>query len=543
MAQNRNWAADFACSRVISELQAAPDTLAREGRFPSGWRGLHAGPPDQSMARGLLIIAGRRNEQLAQTTVPTSVIPTLPSPFAPVSAEGPVRSARGGAAPCGVQGFAMAVLATVLAASCASYPDKTADAMVAFESGRLAGAQALFAAQETTDSPFLRGAEAGTVALARGQWKTAVEELGAAAAVVEEAEDAALVSPEAAGKALLQWTVNESWQAYLGEGYERVYLHGGLALAYLALGQLEDVLVEVKRGNALLEAEEELYESSYGAGGLGHFLSAVAYELMGEREEAFIDYRRLEAKNQGQPLVGRALVRLARETQQRDLEASLAERYGADFERPRDAASIVVIAGVGLGPRKAADTMDVVTEGGLLRWSVPRLVGRPQPVSHLELAVDGAPGIRTSVIEQVTRVARANLQDRLGWLATRSVVRSFLKLHLTETLEDKYRGWGRVLGDLISLTTERADLRAWQTLPDTWQACRLFIAPGAHALSLAADGGRSADLGTRELNAGETVFVLARSIGRRLYAYTIGGRPVALSPPIHPQDTQEIPQP
>ena len=121
------------------------------------------------MARGLLIIAGRRNEQLAQTTVPTSVIPTLPSPFAPVSAEGPVRSARGGAAPCGVQGFAMAVLATVLAASCASYPDKTADAMVAFESGRLAGAQALFAAQETTDSPFLRGAEAGTVALARGQ--------------------------------------------------------------------------------------------------------------------------------------------------------------------------------------------------------------------------------------------------------------------------------------------------------------------------------------------------------------------------------------
>ncbi|MDP6368246.1 MAG: hypothetical protein QF615_01460, partial [Planctomycetota bacterium] len=433
-----------------------------------------------------------------------------------------------------------------LLASCASYPDRTSDAMAAFEGGRLASAQAQFAVPETTDSPFLRGAETGTVALVRGDWAAALKELGAAAEVVAEAEDAALISPEAAGESLLQWTVNESWQAYMGEGFERVYLHGGLALAYLASGRPEDVLVEVKRGNALLETEERLYESSYGAGGLGHFLSSVAYELMGEEGDAFIDYRRLEEKGLAEPLVGRALVRLAGATHQRDLEASLVERYGADFKRPQDAASVVVIAGVGRGPSKVADTMDVVTDSGLLRWSVPRIVGHAQPVSHLELIVDQAPGIRTAVLEEVTRVARANLSDRLGWLAARSVVRSFLKLHLTQELQERHGGWGRIVGDLLTLATERADLRAWQTLPDTWQACRLFLAPGVHSMVLAADGGQAVDLGNRELEAGETIFVLARSIGRRLYAHAIGGRPVDIlsqSPPIETTATTEHPKP
>jgi hypothetical protein len=422
-------------------------------------------------------------------------------------------------------------------AACVSYPDRTVDAMAAFENGRLANAQDLFAMEETTGSPFLRGAEAGTVALARGQWAAALTELGAAALVVEDEEDAALLSPASAGETLLQWTVNETWQAYHGEGYERVYLHAGLALAYLALGQLEDVLVEVKRANGLLETEEELYESSYGAGGFGHFLSAVAYELMGQPDDAYIDYRRMEKKGLGDPLVGRALVRLAGETHQGDERAMLVDRYGPDFERPDGAASVVVIAGVGLGPHKVADVMDVVTEGGILRWTVPRLVRRPQPVSHMELVVDGTHSIQTVVLEEVTRVARENLKDRLGWLAARSVVRSFLKLRLTEQLEEKHGRWGRVFGDLISLTTERADLRAWQTLPDTWQACRLFLAPGPHDLALKPEVGRAVDLGTLELAAGETLFVLARSVGRRLYAYTVGGSPLvnhANSVPAYP---------
>ena len=59
-------------------------------------------------------------------------------------------------------------------------------------------------------------------------------------------------------------------------------------------------------------SEAKLYEKEYLAGGFGHFLSAVAYELRGENDQAYIDYVRMHEKGVGGELVRSALVRLAR---------------------------------------------------------------------------------------------------------------------------------------------------------------------------------------------------------------------------------------
>jgi hypothetical protein len=87
--------------------------------------------------------------------------------------------------------------------------------------------------------------------------------------------------------------LNDTALAYRGEGFERVYVHACLGMAYLAQGRLDDVFVEVRRANKILEAEEGLYEKEYRAGGLGHFLSATTYELLGKWDDAAIDYRRM----------------------------------------------------------------------------------------------------------------------------------------------------------------------------------------------------------------------------------------------------------
>ena len=93
-------------------------------------------------------------------------------------------------------------------------------------------------------------------------------------------------------------------------------------------------------------------------------------------------------------------------------------------------------------------------------------------------------------------------------------------------IEDRYDEGGRILGDLFTLLTERADLRAWLTLPDSFQACRLFVPPGIRRFTLEAVGGESIDLGSYELEPGETLLVFARTLGTRLHAHVIGGRPV-----------------
>jgi len=102
-------------------------------------------------------------------------------------------------------------------------------------------------------------------------------------------------------------------------------------------------------------------------------------------------------------------------------------------------------------------------------------------------------------------------------------VRTFLKRGLTRKLQKEHAWLGRIAGDVFTFLSEHADLRSWQTLPDTWQAARLFVEPGRHEIALDAIGGENLVLGTFELEPGETLVVLARTLGSRLYAYPIGG--------------------
>lgn len=414
-----------------------------------------------------------------------------------------------------------------LVSGCASYTERTAGALHDFERGHFDEAFLAYSNVEDVGSSFLSGAEAGTVALTAGHWEQAREQFLLAALASKDIEGRAAASPEELGEALASWAINDTARAYEGEGFERVYLHCGLAMAYLAAGLLDDVYVEARLSNQLLETEERLYETKYEAGGWGHFLSAVTYELLGEPDQAYVDYLRMDEKGVGTAIAGRALVRLAKGLGRDDELARWEERYGADIERPPGAASVVVLAAVGLGPYKVEGVLPVPTPDGLFKMAVPSFQDRPQPVEALQLvARDAEYAVRTEVVERVTKVAHENLEDRLLWIAAKSVARGLLKRELTKQLEDEYDIAGRIAGDLFTWFSERADVRSWTTLPDSYQACRLFVPPGVHEFRLEALGGETAELGAFELAPGETMLVFARTLGPRLYAHAIGGKPV-----------------
>jgi len=419
----------------------------------------------------------------------------------------------------------------VLLASCASYTDRTSSALRDFQGGHFDRALTFYADPDKTGCAFLSGAEAGTVALTQGDWEQARLQFHRATDASRDIEGRALAGPERLGESLASWAINDTARAYEGEGFERVYAHTGLAMAYLAQGKVDDVYVEARLANQLLETEERLYERKYEAGGWGHFLSAVTYELIGQPDQAYIDYQRMEEKGVGTALAGRALVRLAALMGRAEELARWEERYGPDLERPAGAASVVVLAGVGLGPFKTEGRLTLPLPEGVFQMAVPSYVARAQPVQALRLAA-GDETVRTELVESVTKVATDNLQDRLLWIATKSIARGILKRELTKKLEDEYDLAGRVAGDLFSLLSERADLRAWLTLPDSFQACRLFVPPGTHGFTLEAVGGETIDLGVYELEPGETLLVFARSLDTRLYAHVIGGNP--LTPPADP---------
>jgi len=386
-------------------------------------------------------------------------------------------------------------------AGCASYPDRTAAALGEFRSGRFESALKQYHDPDTTGAPFLQWAESGMVAFAAGDWNQAIDCLGRATIVVKQVERKAILSPTA-----LLTLGAESLQVYDGEGYERVMLHASLALAYLARGMLEDARVDLRLADRLLRSEEARYSKDYRAGGLGQFVSAIVYELTGRPDEAYIDYKHMESSGLAPELVAPALARLAQALDNSDELALWRQRYHVEPQQQADKASVVLIAGVGLGPFKKAIRMYKQVSvppspgnpyGGTVTqsWSYPVYESRPQPVASVKLTVDGtAEGIESKVIEEVGHVLKENLDDRIE-------------------------------AKIFGAESGEADLRAWETLPNTWQAVRVFLDPGVHELSVSA-GTECAKLGRYRLGAGETLFVLARTVDTQLRSHAVGGTAV-----------------
>lgn len=415
--------------------------------------------------------------------------------------------------------------------ACATYNERVEAPLRAFEGGQFAAAEALFLEAGAEESPFLASAEAGTAAFVGGDFQGALDHLHGAEDAVRDVEERAVIGGEGLTEDLLSLVINESQQAYVGEGYERVMLHSLLGMCYLARGAPDDVLVEARRVDQLLTAEEQLYDTEYRAGGLGHLLSAIAYELVGKPGEAFIDYKRMLEKGIGGELTTSALRRLGRRLGRLD-ELDLPE--GAEGPPP-GWPSVVLVGGLGMGPAKREIRIDVPIDGGVFAWSVPDFDGGTSPASALDIVLPGrSMRVRASEIEDVAAVARRNLEDRIAWLAVRSAVRGLLKRQAAEQLRrNSDTEWLALAMDVFTIASERADLRAWRTLPQRWVAARVFLPPGeVVALELATDAGATVELGSFRLEAGETMFVLSRALQSGLTAHVIGGERLPDSPPL-----------
>lgn len=426
----------------------------------------------------------------------------------------------------------MLILGSALV-GCQSYNDRVSAPLNAFESGNFEAARTAFADPETTGSAFLSGVEAGMAAFVGGDFEGALVQFHRAQSASESIDDRASLGLNALRESIATLALNESQSDYMGEGYERVMMHVMLGLSYLAQGRAEDVLVEARRIDELLTTEQELYDTDYEAGGIGHLLSAIAYELIGKPGEAYIDYQRLRDKGVGGSLAKSALLRLSESLGRTDDLQRFTGEFGEGQQVPEGWPSIVVIAGLGIGPAKNEFKIDVPLPDGVFSMAVPKFSDGRTPTQGLELRFpESNTRVRTALIENVSQVAKKNLDDRIALLTVRSAGRGLLKRQLADQMRDNKRGQALgLLADAFTVFTERADLRAWRTLPDTWVAARAFLPPDEPIeIQLAELGGDVVPLGTFQLLEGETMFVLARSLHSGLVAHAVGGELVEAAP-------------
>lgn len=344
-------------------------------------------------------------------------------------------------------------------------------------------------------------------------------------------------------KALL---VNDTSLPFEGEPFEQVMVNVIKAVNYSAMGDWTEAVVEARRIDHRLNLLSDRVndQGAYRDDAFARYLSGLLFEVAGERNDAFIayrkayeEYRRSSAwiRTPVPPLLQADLLRMTSALHLPDEHAEYQTAFpGVPWQPPsetKDLAQVIVISYNGRAPRKEDRFLDLpisldalqlvlltkgvmgpsnqhtrVTEsllyglsGRVVRVALPALVPQKTQVASLHVQASGPGGSygATSVLaSDLTAIAEKNLKDRYGSLALKAVARAALKFGLAEGAslgaqaaagEDAGPWVGFLVGlfgKVWAVASEEADKRSWRTLPDEVHVARLWVPPGTYTVGI-----------------------------------------------------------
>jgi hypothetical protein len=324
--------------------------------------------------------------------------------------------------------------------------------------------------------------------------------------------------------------LNDNALDYKGEDYEDIYLNIFKGLNYIALGDPESALVEIRRVHIKLNLLEDKYRKlineynqSEEADGeiepmatrfyndaLARYLGLLLY-----RYEKSPDSARIEKENIVQ----------AFNNQKQLYDFSLPEL--PDTVLNQDMAHLSVIAFSGISPRKLAETFYLTTlpgivvinsvsqseeyiksnvgfnflvmpgvEGGYhFKFEYPRMDLMGSQVNRIVLLIDGVPVREIPIFEKMEDISKEIFLIKQPLVIGRSILRTVAKGILKESgkqaAKDALGGdmGGMVAGMLLGFAadvavdaTENADLRSSQYFPAFDYTLDIMIPPGEHAV-------------------------------------------------------------
>ena len=188
---------------------------------------------------------------------------------------------------------------------------------------------------------LLYAQEAGRIAQITGDFETSKLYYQKAIAAYLEFDNKATLSTSKFRTVASSLFINDKVIPYRGPGYERIMLHQYQALNYLLSGDKEGALVEVRHSNNLQSSEQLRYQKSNesiqaiangtidaevnkldkAAGSVtssflnaySYYITGVLHEILGEPNDAFIDYRKAAQISPNNPYLQKDLVRLAKQ--------------------------------------------------------------------------------------------------------------------------------------------------------------------------------------------------------------------------------------
>ena len=321
---------------------------------------------------------------------------------------------------------------------------------------------------------------------------------------------------------------NDQARPYPGTKYERLLAHYYSALNYVYQGQLDGALIECRRATNLInyfKGEDEKYDF-FGTGFLAH-LSGMCFEAAGEFNDAFISYRQaaeyyqnaMEKTGVEMPAdIGHSIVRLARKLSFTDEYERYRDQYGEPPIQPAGTGELILFYESGYVPQKGEEalmlpifktdkpsekpeefvptllgrigqTYDATSLQYVLRIAMPTIAPNPPNLVGIEVTVEQA-SAHGIPVTHVGKIAIETFNAQRPIILFRTVLRALLKYLASTKLKKESQVLG-IAANLAAVATERADTRAWETLPNQIFMVRMPLREGTHTLKLSfldADG-------------------------------------------------------
>lgn len=307
---------------------------------------------------------------------------------------------------------------------------------------------------------------------------------------------------------------------YPGEDFEKILINTYLAMNYALLGDFENALVEVRRVHHKLNRMINEGQRNYQQNAFARYLSAIFYEIQGNPNEAYIDYRFVQKLEPSFPGLGLDLWRTAWRAGLREKLAEIDREFHLNSEDHRIAkrlasgqgqGEIVVLYENGISPIKRPHPNF---------YQIPIFYPRFNPVSQGRILLNGLEVGRTARLHSIEMAAIENLDEKYAGLIARKlagiVVKETLGEQIAKKTDDPLMG---LIAKLVMYVSDQADLRSWNLLPRDLQLARFAVSPGRYEVALLPEGASGshvpwANLRTQwvDVHAGKKVFVNFRYV-------------------------------
>ena len=301
---------------------------------------------------------------------------------------------------------------------------------------------------------------------------------------------------------------SENIKDYKGEDFEKVLINTYLAMNYALMGDFENALVEARRVNRKLYLMITEGKRRYQQSAFARYLSAVLYEVTGEYNDAYIDYKKTYELLPGYTHIKYDLWRTAWILKMRDQMQIWSEKFKLTQEDQKLAKQ--------LGPHSKKSEIMILYENGISPikkpnpsfYSIPKFYSRFNPVEYARVEVDGSVVAETAVLHDIQESAIRNLDEKYGAIIAKKVAGVVAKEVVADQIEKHTNS--PLLGFLsrvLFYVSDQADLRSWHLLPRDLQIARVLVEPGEHRIRILPVGDAPLLEKTVQVEAGKKKFL------------------------------------